>query len=124
MKKRDQKQKGKNKPSSNQDSKSSSKEIETDSWRGNSARATPDKRQDLLQDFMSFNEANDYTVQSHAAGVGKPLPDDELEARVAREFNSNEQYPWLTKKSLRVKDIFLFFHSEIIDFVNYISPTP
>jgi hypothetical protein len=122
MKKRDQKQKGKNKHSSNGISKSSSKDAEVDSWRGNSAEGTPPKhRQDLLLDFLSFTDAKDYTVQN---GNTASKNEEDLESRVAREFNSNANYPWLTKQSLRVKDIFLFFHSEIIDFVNYISPTP
>lgn len=42
---------------------------------------------------------------------------------MAQEFNFKAKHPWLSKQTLRIKDIFLFFHSEIVDFVRYISPT-
>lgn len=39
------------------------------------------------------------------------------------KFNLKKQYPWLTKQTLKIKDIFLFLHSEILDFTDYISAT-
>ena len=33
------------------------------------------------------------------------------------------QYPWITDETLKVKNIFLFLHNEILDFVNFIKPT-
>jgi non-canonical poly(A) RNA polymerase PAPD5/7 len=30
----------------------------------------------------------------------------------------------LSKSTLKIKDIFLFLHSEILDFVEFVSPTP
>jgi DNA polymerase sigma len=34
-----------------------------------------------------------------------------------------KQYPWLTEKTTRIKDIFLYLHSEILDFVEYVTPS-
>ena len=44
-----------------------------------------------------------------------------LEGKMSKTFN-RAQYPWLTERTTRIKDIFLYLHSEILDFVEYVTP--
>ena len=44
----------------------------------------------------------------------------ELETRIAKKFDKSK-YPWISKRTLKIKDIFLFLHSEILDFVEFVS---
>ena len=44
----------------------------------------------------------------------------ELETRIAKKFDKR-RYPWLSKRTLKIKDIFLYLHSEILDFVEFVS---
>ena len=46
----------------------------------------------------------------------------ELEKRIAKKFDKS-RYPWLSKDTLKIKDIFLYLHSEILDFVEFLSQT-
>ena len=40
--------------------------------------------------------------------------------RIVKKFDQ-KRYPWLSKRTLKIKDIFLFLHSEILDFVDFVS---
>lgn len=42
---------------------------------------------------------------------------------MSEKFNK-EQYPWLSDFTLKVKDVFMFLHNEILDFCKFISSTP
>ena len=44
----------------------------------------------------------------------------DLETRIAKKFDKSK-YPWLSKRTLKIKDIFLFLHSEILDFAEFVS---
>ena len=104
MKKREQKDKRKE------------QEVEVDSW--NAASPSPVKaRKDLTGDFLAFQEVRDFTVQPQQK-------EEPLELKMAAKFNSRVKYPWLSKSTLKIKDIFLFLHSEILDFAEFVSPTP
>ena len=46
----------------------------------------------------------------------------ELETRIAKKFDKS-RYPWLSKRTLKIKDIFLYLHSEVLDFVEFLSQT-
>lgn len=35
-----------------------------------------------------------------------------------------DQYPWLSDSTLRIKDVFIFLHNEILDFASFITSTP
>ena len=39
------------------------------------------------------------------------------------EHLAKSRYPWLSERTRGTKDIFLFMHSEILDFVEFVSPT-
>ena len=43
-----------------------------------------------------------------------------METRIAKKFDKSK-YPWLSKRTLKIKDIFLFLHSEILDFAEFVS---
>ena len=76
MKKRDQKYKAKRAVSN----------VEEDSWKGHSAEPSPVKDDELMtelqQDFLSFNEAKDFTV-------ALPVTED-LEVKLAAKFNGSK----------------------------------
>ena len=46
----------------------------------------------------------------------------ELETKIAKRFDQR-RYPWLSSRTLKIRDIFLFLHSEILDFVEFVSTT-
>ena len=52
--------------------------------------------------------------------AGREDESSELETRIAKKFDKS-RYPWLSKRTLKIKDIFLFLHSEILDFVEFVS---
>jgi len=45
-----------------------------------------------------------------------------IEAALIARY-SRDQYPWLSSDTLKLQNIFLFLHSEILDFEKFISPT-
>ena len=56
-----------------------------------------------------------------SSGKGKKAAEgDGLEARIAKKYDKSK-YPWLSKRTLKIKDIFLFLHSEILDFAEFVS---
>ena len=52
--------------------------------------------------------------------MSKDDESSELETRIAKKFDKR-RYPWLSKRTLKIKDIFLFLHSEILDFVEFLT---
>lgn len=49
-----------------------------------------------------------------------------IDEQLAKAENAKQlaktQYPWLSNFTLSIKDEISFFHLEILDFVNYVSP--
>jgi hypothetical protein len=84
------------------------------------------KKQDLKEDFLTFDDANEnaFAIKSGTNGGNKGKKDNEtdseLESKINKRFDRS-RYPWLSKKTLKIKDIFLFLHSEILDFVEFVS---
>lgn len=79
------------------------------------------RKVDLNEDFLNFD-----TVDENAF-IAKPTKekksdenDSELENKITKRFDKTK-YPWLSNKTLKIKDIFLFMHSEILDFVEFVS---
>ena len=83
------------------------------------------KDPELDQDFMSFDTVPENAFQEKAKDAQQKDNDEEsseLETRIAKKFDKN-RYPWLSKRTLKIKDIFLYLHSEILDFVEFLSQT-
>jgi hypothetical protein len=40
------------------------------------------------------------------------------------KYDRESNYPWVSDKTLRIKDISAMLHSEILDFVKWIEQTP
>ena len=72
------------------------------------------KKPTLNEDFLSF-EIVDETQFTKKKDEGK-----DLEALISKKFDKSK-YPWLTKRTMKIKDIFLFLHSEILDFVEFVK---
>ena len=78
-------------------------------------------------DFLAFDDINESAFSNgnneKSAKPGK-LGDSgkDLEARMNKRFDK-ARYPWLSKRTMKIKDIFLFLHSEILDFVEFIKQT-
>ena len=41
--------------------------------------------------------------------------------QIQNQFDREEYYPWLSEKTMRIKDIHAFLHNEILDFVKWIQ---
>ena len=84
------------------------------------------KSNELNDDFLSFDQVPENafisTEFSKPGGkeAGREDESSELETRIAKKFDKS-RYPWLSKRTLKIKDIFLFLHSEILDFVEFVS---
>ena len=74
------------------------------------------KKPTLNEDFLSF-EIVDETQFTKKKDEGK-----DLEALISKKFDKSK-YPWLTKRTMKIKDIFLYLHSEILDFVEFVKQT-
>jgi len=87
-------------------------------------------------DFLSFNsiDENKYTDKAKNSANGVPTIgtndikdihngsiDDELSLQ---NKSDNYHYPWLSKRTMRIKDISLFLHSEILDFIEFLKESP
>jgi hypothetical protein len=59
----------------------------------------------------------DVAVKGQKSGDGKS------DGYISSKQYHRRKYPWLTEKTARIKDIHLYLHSEIIDFVDYVSPS-
>ena len=115
MRKRDQKR---------EDKLKNNKDSEVDSWANSeqseksSNQPSPIKigskraRKDLNEDFMAFDD--------EAETKFKHVEPETLEKVIATKHNTKE-YPWLSGQTMRIKDIFLYLHSEILDFTEYLS---
>ena len=78
-------------------------------------------------EFLAFDDINESAFTKSSLNNGKlekSMKMDEsskdLEARINKRFDK-AKYPWLSKRTLKIKDIFLFLHSEILDFVEFIK---
>ena len=88
------------------------------------------EKDSLDEDFLGFDQVPENAFQAtentqSVAAVRKVNNDEDssdLESRIAKKFDKN-RFPWLSKRTLKIKDIFLFLHSEIIDFVEFLSQT-
>ena len=85
------------------------------------------KKTELEEDFMTFDDVNEnaFVAKTGSGGSDKGKKDgletdSELENKINKRFDKS-RYPWLSKKTLKIKDIFLFLHSEILDFVEFVS---
>ena len=81
------------------------------------------KKVDLEEDFMTFDAVNENAYISKSGKDkqdGKDDTESELENKMNKRFDRS-RYPWLSKRTLKIKDIFLFLHSEILDFVEFVS---
>ena len=80
----------------------------------------------LDEDFLSFDQVPENAFIStevtklKESNANNDDESSEMESRIAKKFDQR-RYPWLSKSTLRVKDIFLFLHSEILDFVEFVS---
>lgn len=45
-----------------------------------------------------------------------------MEGRVSAKYDK-DQYPWLSEHTLKIRNVFLFLHNEILDFAKYIETT-
>ena len=111
-------------------------ESYADSWgeAGASVSASPvegrpQKRQkkdvgELQEDFLSFiADESKFAVQTHQKSNGSNGAVKNLEAEIASKFDVQRRSPWLSRSTLQIRDIFLFLHSEILDFVEFVSQT-
>ena len=79
---------------------------------------SPQKSLSKLQfndDFLTFAEIDETKFKANEKEA-----EESLEAHMARKYDLLK-YPWLTTNTLKIKDIFLFLHSEILDFAEYVS---
>jgi ATP phosphoribosyltransferase regulatory subunit HisZ len=44
---------------------------------------------------------------------------ENIEDKIENKFNK-AHYPWISKETLQIKEIFLFLHNEILDFAKFI----
>ena len=70
--------------------------------------------------FDSVNENAFIVKSSKDKRDDKEDTDSELESKISKRFDRSK-HPWLTKRTLKIKDIFLFLHSEILDFVEFVG---
>jgi DNA polymerase sigma len=73
-----------------------------------------EKPVDLQGDFLSFGDCKDFSVQ-----VVQKVSENKEEGGSQR----SREYPWMSKQTSKIRDIFLFLHAEILDFVKYIQPS-
>ncbi len=43
---------------------------------------------------------------------------------IVSQSDREADYPWLSEDTLKIKDVYLHLHNEILDFVRFVSPTP
>lgn len=72
-------------------------------------------------DFLSFSEVNLSKFAEGRKLISEEEKDD-LETRISQKYD-RAQYPWVSDFTLKIKDAQLFLHNEILDFVNFISPS-
>ena len=85
---------------------------------------SPNERAKKLEpesEFLSFAEVEDSAFNVKNSNRTTKVNDD-IEEKISQKFDKGK-YPWLSKKTLKIKDIFLFLHSEILDFVEFIRQT-
>ena len=72
------------------------------------------------EDFLSFDSVNsakfDATKKMLAAKLSEETKED-LESQIATKFDRESEYPWLSDETMKIRDVYLFLHNEILDFV-------
>eukprot|EP00347_Sterkiella_histriomuscorum_P011055 403373923 len=85
-------------------------------------------------DFLAFSSVkSNFDIKANVIGKEQGTqgaqsntitdPKDDLELRIAQKYNKDEEYPWLTNDTMRIRDAQIFLHNEILDFVKYIGTT-
>ena len=121
-------------PESSDDNKSCKS---NDSWTGEPLKTSPKsknkksgkanspngraKKQEQESEFLSFADIEDSAFNVKNSNHTTKVKDD-IEEKISQKFDKGK-YPWLSKRTLKIKDIFLFLHSEILDFVEFIRQT-
>jgi non-canonical poly(A) RNA polymerase PAPD5/7 len=81
-----------------------------------------------MEDFLTFDKIDENKFL--AKPVANPEQEEEkdtdfngkLENKMSAKYN-RRMYPWLQDRTMRIKDIHLALHSEILDFVDFIGPS-
>jgi len=78
-----------------------------------------------MEEFLSFTASDEtkFLVKTPANPEKEEEKDEGAEGKISAKYNRSIKYPWLNDRTLRIKDIHLYLHSEILDFVEYVSPT-
>lgn len=74
----------------------------------------------MTEEFLSFN---DIDPQLSNRQPTKEIDENDIEDKISAKYNLSSQYPWVSEQTLRIKNIWLFLHNEILDFLKFISPT-
>lgn len=97
----------------------SQKKSETKSEEKESGQISDDKIQaskgfDSKADFLSFDEIDEKKV----------APKNEAFEQIQIKYDRVSYYPWVSDRTLRIKDIYAMLHSEILDYVKWIEQSP
>jgi len=78
-----------------------------------------------MEEFLSFTEGDEtkFAVKVPANPEKEEEKEENAEGKISAKYNRSLKYPWLNDRTLRIKDLHLYLHSEILDFVEYVSPT-
>ncbi|CDW77171.1 poly rna polymerase [Stylonychia lemnae] len=79
----------------------------------------------LEDDFISFSSVDQSKFIERRADYEDFNADDigdDLETKISQKYN-RDQYPWLTSDTQKIRDVSIFLHNEILDFVSFISPS-
>jgi len=76
------------------------------------------------EDFFAFKSVDEAKFAVVHKPNNKSDEKQDIEARVASKYDRENQYPWLRRETMRIQDVFLFLHNEILDFVEFVSQTP
>ncbi|CDW89037.1 poly rna polymerase [Stylonychia lemnae] len=75
----------------------------------------------LDQDFLAFESISDQNARLAEEQKKETIVD--LETRIASKFNREDEYPWLTDDTLKIRDAQIFLHNEMLDFMRYFERT-
>jgi hypothetical protein len=79
---------------------------------------------DASADFLSFNDvdADKFSINKIPKGGDEDSKDD-IEGRISKRYD-RDQYPWISDFTLKIKEVYLFLHNEILDFAKFIEASP
>ena len=96
----------------------SQKKSETKSEEKESGQISEEKIQpkgfDSKADFLSFEEIDEKKV----------APKNEAFEQIQIKYDRESYYPWVSDRTLRIKDISAMLHSEVLDYVKWIEQSP